>query len=73
MHLLHLLLMSHIFPVTVKDDLGRSGCTQQARQLCTDGISDVLRFKENDRVINVCTSADVNSISCIAAAAGRLQ
>jgi len=49
---------------------------KQARQLCTTGMSDVLRFQVNDRVINECASADVNSISCsaaAAAAAGRLR
>jgi len=42
-----------------------------ARQLCTNGMSDVLSFKLNDRVItiNECTSADVKC--CSAATAGR--
>ena len=46
---------------------------KQARQLCTNGMSDVLKFEVNDRVVNDCTSVDVNSISYSAAAAGRLQ
>ena len=44
----------------------------KARQLSTNGMSDVLRVKVNDRVINAQTLADVNSISCSdVAAAGR--
>jgi len=34
-------------------------------------MSDVLRVEANDRVINEWTSADVNSISCSVATAGR--
>jgi len=34
-------------------------------------MTDVLRVEANDRVINEWTSADVNSISCSAATAGR--